>query len=156
MKLISFATERGASFGFVSGDGVVDLGRRTGRAGLRAFLAAGGIATLDDAIRAAAPDFALGNIKLLPVIPDPDKIICVGLNYHDHVQETGRTVTEKPMLFARYPGSQAAHGDPLIRPKVSRDFDYEGELAVIIGTEGRHIREADALAVHGESGGEAH
>jgi 2-keto-4-pentenoate hydratase/2-oxohepta-3-ene-1,7-dioic acid hydratase in catechol pathway len=62
------------------------------------------------------------------------------------VQETGRTVTEKPMLFARYPGSQVAHGAALIRPKVSHDFDYEGELAAIIGTEGRHIGEADALS----------
>ncbi len=146
MKLISFATASGTSFGFLSGVGVVDLGCRTGRAGLRGFLAAGGIATLDDATRAAAPDFALSEVRQLPVIPDPDKIICVGLNYHDHVQETGRTVTEKPMLFARYPGSQVAHGEALIRPKVSGDFDYEGELAVIIGAEGRHIREADALA----------
>ncbi len=146
MKLISFATQAGPSFGFLSGDGVVDLGRRAGRAGLRAFLAAGGTATLDRVTRAAAPDLALTDIRLLPVIPDPDKIICVGLNYHDHVQETGRTVTEKPMLFALYPGSQVAHGEPLTRPKVSHDFDYEGELAVIIGVEGRHISEAGALA----------
>jgi 2-keto-4-pentenoate hydratase/2-oxohepta-3-ene-1,7-dioic acid hydratase in catechol pathway len=112
---------------------------------LRAFLAAGGTSTLDGDILASKADYALADVRLLPVIVDPDKIICVGLNYHDHVQETGRTTTEKPMLFARYPGSQVAHGEPMIRPKVSHDFDYEGELAVIIGAEGRHIPEQDAL-----------
>lgn len=145
MKLISFVVDAGPSFGFLTEGGVVDLGRRTGLSSLRAFLAAGGIATLDGSTRAAKADYALEAVRQLPVIPDPDKIICVGLNYHDHVQETGRTVTEKPMLFARYSGSQVAHNDALIRPKISHDFDYEGELAVIIGTEGRHISEADAL-----------
>ena len=145
MKLISYTTPAGPSFGVLSSNGVVDLGRRTGLTSLRALLAAGGTSTLDADILAANPDYALADVRLLPVIVDPDKIICVGLNYHDHVQETGRTVTEKPMLFARYPGSQVAHGEPMIRPKVSHDFDYEGELAVIIGAEGRHISEADAL-----------
>jgi 2-keto-4-pentenoate hydratase/2-oxohepta-3-ene-1,7-dioic acid hydratase in catechol pathway len=146
MKLISFAADTEPSFGFLTEGGVVDLGRRTQLPSLRAFLAAGGIATLDAASRAAPADYALDAVRLLPVIPDPDKIICVGLNYHDHVKETGRTVTEKPMLFSRFPGSQAAHGDKLIRPKISHDFDYEGELAVIIGSAGRHISEADALS----------
>jgi len=146
MKLISFVAETGPSFGFLNEAGVVDLGRRTRLPSLRAFLAAGGIATLDAASRAAPADYALPAVRQLPVIPDPDKIICVGLNYHDHVQETGRTVTEKPMLFARFPGSQVAHGDPLIRPQISHDFDYEGELAVIIGTAGRHIPETAALS----------
>lgn len=145
MKLISYTTPTGPSFGLVSSDGVVDLGRRTGLGSLRALLAAGGASTLDADTLAAKPDYALADVQLLPVIVDPDKIICVGLNYHEHVQETGRTVTEKPMLFARFPGSQVAHGAPLIRPKVSHDFDYEGELAVIIGTAGRHIAEGDAL-----------
>lgn len=145
MKLISFALAGHSSFGILNDDGIIDLGRRTGLASLRAFLNVGGIATLDRSTLAAKADLHLADVDLLPVIPDPDKIVCVGLNYRDHVQETGRTVTEKPMLFGRYPGSQVAHGKPMIRPKVSHDFDYEGELAVIIGTAGRHISEADAL-----------
>jgi 2-keto-4-pentenoate hydratase/2-oxohepta-3-ene-1,7-dioic acid hydratase in catechol pathway len=80
-----------------------------------------------------------------PVVPDPDKIICVGLNYRDHVAETGRTVTEKSALFARFAGSQVGHGQPMIRPRVSAEFDYKGELAVVIGAAGRHIAAADAL-----------
>lgn len=147
MKFVSYRTAVGPSFGIVSGDGVIDLPRRTGHATLRDLLAAGGAAALDAATRSAGPDIALAGLTLLPVIPNPDKIICVGLNYHDHVRETGRTVTEKPVLFARFPGSQVGHGAPLVRPKVSHDFDYEGELAVIIGRECRHVPEAAALGV---------
>ena len=94
--------------------------------------------------RHAAPDFPLDGLQLAPVIPDPDKIVCVGMNYRDHVAEVGRTVTEKPALFARFAGSQVGHLQPLVKPAVSDDFDYEGELAVVIGKQGRHI-----LAEHG-------
>ncbi|PZW48089.1 2-keto-4-pentenoate hydratase/2-oxohepta-3-ene-1,7-dioic acid hydratase in catechol pathway [Humitalea rosea] len=148
MKLISFLyPDDQPGFGIVSGDGVVDLTPRfAGRAtGLRGLLAAGLLA--EARATATAPvDFPLAGLRLLPVIPDPDKIICVGLNYRDHVAETGRTVTEKPALFVRFAGSQVGHGAPLVRPHVSTDFDYEGELAVVIGTAGRHIAPAQALA----------
>jgi 2-keto-4-pentenoate hydratase/2-oxohepta-3-ene-1,7-dioic acid hydratase in catechol pathway len=146
MKLVSFEADGGRGFGVVEGDTVADLtaafaGRATG---LRGLLAAG---LLEEAAAAAraAPRRPLSALRLLPVIPDPDKIICVGLNYRDHVAETGRTETANPALFGRYAGSQVGHGQPLVRPKVSERFDYEGELAVVIGTEGRHIAEADAL-----------
>lgn len=146
MRLVSFGTAGGAGFGVVVGGGVVDLTARfAGRAGgLRGLLAAD---LLEEARTAASgkAELALDSLRLLPVIPDPDKIICVGLNYRDHVAETGRTVTEKPALFARFAASQVGHGQPLIRPRVSTDFDYEGELAVVIGKPGRHIPEADAL-----------
>jgi 2-keto-4-pentenoate hydratase/2-oxohepta-3-ene-1,7-dioic acid hydratase in catechol pathway len=79
------------------------------------------------------------------VIPDPDKIICIGLNYRDHVAETGRSITEKPALFARFAGSQVGHLQPLVKPAVSDEFDYEGELAVVIGKRGRHIPAEHAL-----------
>ena len=97
----------------------------------------------------AKPDFALSAIAFAPVIPNPDKIICVGINYRDHVAETGRTVTEKPALFARFAGSQVGHLQPMIKPKVSDQFDYEGEIAVVIGKGGRHIahgRRAGAIS----------
>jgi 2-keto-4-pentenoate hydratase/2-oxohepta-3-ene-1,7-dioic acid hydratase in catechol pathway len=93
----------------------------------------------------AAPDHPLDKITFAPVIPDPGKIICVGLNYRDHVAETGRTVTEKPALFVRFPCSQVGHLQPIVKPKVSDDFDYEGELALVIGKEGRHIPASRAL-----------
>ena len=149
MKLVSFIKADGrGGYGAVRGEGVVDLGARLAPRGaptLRTLLA---LELLKDAARIAAeapPDFPLASLQLAPVIPDPDKIICVGLNYRDHVAETGRTVTEKPALFTRYPSSQVGHLQPLIKPSASDEYDYEGELAVIIGKGGRHIRADQAL-----------
>lgn len=93
----------------------------------------------------AADAFPLSEIEWLPVIPNPDKILCVGLNYEMHRKETGRAEVENPTIFARYSNSQTGHLKPIIRPKVSTDLDYEGELAVIIGKPGRYISRADAL-----------
>ncbi|MBR0796693.1 fumarylacetoacetate hydrolase family protein [Bradyrhizobium jicamae] len=148
MKLASYSTAEGAGYGCVVGDGIVALSTAFGDRAptLRDLLARG---LLDEAAalaKASKPDLALGAVAFDPVIPNPDKIICVGLNYRDHVAETGRTVTEKPALFARYAGSQIGHLAPLVTPKVSDEFDYEGELAVIIGKSGRHIAARDALA----------
>jgi 2-keto-4-pentenoate hydratase/2-oxohepta-3-ene-1,7-dioic acid hydratase in catechol pathway len=147
MKLLSFTAKGRPSYGILANGAVVDLGRRLapeGIASLREFIASG---RLQDAARLASAqaDHALDEISFAPVISDPGKIICVGLNYRDHVEETGRTVTEKPALFARFPCSQVGHLQPLVKPKVSDDFDYEGELAVIIGAAGRHIAPARAL-----------
>lgn len=143
MRLVSFLRPDGSpACGVVLPGGVADLTAGLGIASLRALLAGG---RLDEARAVTAADMPLEALRLAPVIPDPDKIICVGLNYRDHVAETGRTVTEKPALFARFAGSQVGHGQPMIRPRVSERFDYEGELAVIIGTGGRHIAAADAL-----------
>ncbi len=147
MKLASFSTPAGPGYGCVVGDGIVSLSPRFGGRAptLKHMLAAG---LRDEAAKLAQTadrDFALTDISFEPVIPDPDKIICVGLNYRDHVAETGRTVTEKPALFARYAGSQIGHLAPLVKPKVSDEFDYEGELAVIIGKGGRHIAPGEAL-----------
>jgi 2-keto-4-pentenoate hydratase/2-oxohepta-3-ene-1,7-dioic acid hydratase in catechol pathway len=147
MKLLSFTAGGRPSFGAVKDNGVVDLGARLeGCTTLRRLLETG---RLTEAARLAVSepaDHALENIAFAPVIPDPGKIICVGLNYRDHVAETGRTVTEKPALFARFACSQVGHLQPIVKPKVSDDFDYEGELALIIGTEGRHIPANRALA----------
>lgn len=146
MKLVSFIAGSRAGYGVVKDGGVVDLSTRFGQRWptLRDLLAGDGLA---EAARAAAdaPDLVLSDLELAPVIPNPDKIICVGLNYRDHVAETGRTETPNPALFARYAGSQVGHGQPLIKPAASDEFDYEGELAVVIGKPGRHIAAADAL-----------
>ncbi len=93
----------------------------------------------------AADAFPLSEVEWLPVIPNPDKILCVGLNYEMHRKETGRAEVENPTIFARYSNSQTGHLKPIIRPKVSTDLDYEGELAVIIGKPGRYISRANAL-----------
>ncbi len=147
MKLVSYVAAGRPAFGIVTGDRVVDLSARAGGRWptLRALLAADGLVEAGRIAAGEPGDVALDGLHLAPVVTDPDKIICVGLNYRDHVAETGRTETPNPALFARYPGSQVGHGQPMIRPRASEQFDYEGELAVIIGTGGRHIGEADAL-----------
>lgn len=148
MKLLSFTAKGRPTYGVLGNGGVVDLGRRfapEGAATLREFIASGRLSDATRLASSAQPDHAIDDISFAPVISDPGKIICVGLNYRDHVEETGRTVTEKPALFARFPCSQVGHLQPLVKPKVSDDFDYEGELAVIIGAAGRHIPPARAL-----------
>ncbi|WP_376094409.1 fumarylacetoacetate hydrolase family protein [Roseomonas sp. CCTCC AB2023176] len=146
MRLVSFEVDGQPRYGVVSGDGVVDLAARLGSRAptLRRLLEAGMLEEVR-AAAASAPDRPLDGLRFAPVIPDPDKIICIGLNYRDHVAETGREETANPALFARFTASQVGHGQPLIRPRVSEQFDYEGELAVIIGTGGRHLARADAL-----------
>ena len=147
MKLISFERGGKAGFGVVVGeDGVVDLGKALGGryADLKSLLAADAI---DEARELAgrSPDFALADVTLLPVIPNPGKIICVGLNYKTHVAETQRGDSEHPSLFIRFVDSLAAHGDTVLRPAFSERFDWEGELAFVVGQGGRHIPEAQAF-----------
>src|SRR5215831_4834837 len=146
MKLVSFIAGGRPSFGAVKDNGVVDLGARLeGCPTLRRLLETGRLTDAAKLAASAPADHPLDSIAFAPVIPDPGKIICVGLNYRDHVAETGRTVTEKPALFARFACSQVGHLQPVVKPKVSDDFDYEGELAVVIGTAGRHIAASRAL-----------
>ncbi|MGY4510246.1 fumarylacetoacetate hydrolase family protein [Bradyrhizobium sp. USDA 3650] len=146
MKLLSFIADGRASFGAIKDNGIVDLATRmSGCTSLRQLLETNRVAEAAKLVVASAPDHGLETIAFAPVIPDPGKIICVGLNYHDHVAETGRTVTEKPALFARFACSQVGHMQPIVRPKVSDNFDYEGELALVIGKEGRHIPADRAL-----------
>lgn len=114
-------------------------------AGMRAFLSAG-----EGALEAATgcagrdTDAELEEVELLPVVPDPQAIWCVGLNYEAHRIETGRPVSEYPTMFMRIAASQVGHGQPLVRPKASESLDFEGELAVVIGKPGRHIPQAEA------------
>ncbi|WP_322012739.1 fumarylacetoacetate hydrolase family protein [Paraburkholderia sp. J12] len=146
MKLISFSTREGQSFGVVQDGAVFDLKKRLGGryTSLKALIAAG---AFDEARRAASEgtgDHALAEVALEPVIPDPQQIFCVGLNYAEHVKETNRETTEQPVIFMRVPASQVGAGQPMLRPPESTQFDYEGEIAVIIGRGGRRIAEADA------------
>ncbi len=145
MKFASFLFEGAASWGLVEGDGVVDVGPklRSRYPTLRAAIAGDALARF-----AAAPDskrLSLDSVTLLPVIPDPGKILCVGLNYETHRQETGRPDSEFPTMFTRYADSLIAHGEDILRPHVSTQLDYEGELGVVIGKGGRYIRRQDAM-----------
>lgn len=144
MKLVSFTAGGKASYGAVVGERVVDLGKRLGGQypTLRDAIAGG---ALSGAAASGNPDLSLSEVTLLPPVPAPDKVLCVGKNYKGHVVESGAKLPDFPSLFLRLNNTLVAHGAPLIRPRVSQAFDFEGELAVIIGEGGRHIAKADAL-----------
>jgi len=147
MKLTSFARGGAPSWGAVVDGGIVDLGKAMGGKypTLRSAIEGNALKEAAAAADGASPDASLDEVTLLPVIPDPDKILCVGLNYKSHIEETGRSDSDYPTIFTRFTNTQVGHGQPMIRPKDSDNYDYEGELALIIGTGGRHISEADAL-----------
>ncbi len=141
MKFISFIASGRASYGLVQDGGIVDLGARFGATAptLRRFIelrAAGFEAALP---RGAVADFQFGEIAHAPVIGDPAKIICVGLNFEEHRQETGRPKADHPALFTRFADTLVGHGQPILRPPVSSALDYEGEVAVIIGRPGYRV-----------------
>jgi len=146
MKLVSFRRNGKDGFGAVAGDGVVDLSARLGGKyeDLRSVLKAGALDELRKAAAGHKADVALSQITFLPVIANPKKILCIGLNYHEHREETGRPTTAHPTIFVRFAESQVGHGQPMLRPKESEQLDYEGELAAIIGKGGRHIPAAEA------------
>lgn len=147
MRLMSFTKDGKAGFGAVSDGGVVDLGPLMGGiADLKGLIAAGATGAAARATAGRKPDFALDAVSFLPVIPNPDKIVCVGLNYDDHRIETGREPTGYPVLFPRFANCQVGHGQAMVKPRNSDMLDYEGELAVIIGTACRHVPQADALS----------
>ena len=145
MRLATFQTSQRSSYGVVTDQGIVDLGRRLGNLypDLKALIASHGF---DEArkLATAAPDFKESEITWLPVIPNPDKIICVGLNYEEHRVETGRDKTENPALFIRVAESQVGHKQPIPKPRESTNLDYEAEIAVIIGKSGRRIPQSQA------------
>ena len=144
MKLLSFTADGTEWFGAVSGDGVVTLNDRVGQSGLRAALAAGAMAAMQAAAE-AKPDRKLADIEFLPVIPQPHKILCAGVNYRAHAAEVGRALPKQPSMFIRFTDTLVGHDGAMIRPKVSDNFDFEGELAVIVGKGGRHIAPERAL-----------
>ncbi len=146
MKYISFTHKGKSSYGALMGDRVVDLGAYFGDRApdLKTLIASDRLTQAADAAASQPATLALAAVRLLPVIPNPGQIICVGLNYADHVQETGRVITESPTLFLRVPQSQVGHGQDIVLPPESTRLDYEGEIAVIIGKGGRRISEDDA------------
>ncbi|MSO70471.1 MAG: FAA hydrolase family protein [Alphaproteobacteria bacterium] len=147
MRLVSYRASGRMEWGAVKDGGIVPLGGSDGRwPSLRAALAQGGLAEAGRAALAGTPRYRLDQVELLPPIPEPEKIICVGLNYAAHVKETGKASPEHPPLFVRYPSSLVGHGQSLVRPRISRAFDWEGELALVIGTGGRAIPAARALS----------
>ncbi len=144
MKLLSFEHGGRARFGAVSDAGIVDLTEKF--ASLRAALEGGAIDRLRGFVAQAKPGTPLSEVKYLPPIPDPEKIICVGVNYanRDAEYEKGFEAPKYPSVFPRFPRSFVGHQEHLLRPPESAQLDYEGEIAIVIGKTGRRIAEAAA------------
>jgi 2-keto-4-pentenoate hydratase/2-oxohepta-3-ene-1,7-dioic acid hydratase in catechol pathway len=146
VKLISFLLNNSAHYGIVQGDKVLNLSPILGAQApdLKTLIAKKLLGEAAIALKQQTPDLNYADLHLLPVIPNPNKIICVGLNYCEHVRETGRELTENPALFVRMSESQVGHGQDIVRPPESHRLDYEGEIAIVIGEGGRRISEADS------------
>ena len=145
MRWLSFEADGKPGFGYLTDDGtgVVDAGARTGLPDLKTAIAQGLVAR--GASLGDEADVALEGITYLPTITHPDKILCVGLNYKAHQEETGRGGEGVPTIFVRFAAAQMGHEAPMVRPLESDTLDYEGEIALIIGTGGRRIPRDRAL-----------
>ena len=147
MRFVSFESNGRASFGALNEAGVVDLGpRHVDLDDLRAAIRADRLAELATEARNSEADFALGDVDLLPTIPNPEKIICIGVNYANRNEEykDGSAAPKYPSVFMRSRESIVGHDRPLLDPPESDQLDYEGEIVIVIGKEGRRIPEADA------------
>ena len=139
MRLATVEVHGRTTWGIVEGDTFIDAG--SSAPDLRSAIAHGSLAGL----ATTGERFPLSAVTFLPVIPNPDKILCIGLNYESHRRETGRAEVGHPTIFLRLNNSQVGHDRPILRPHVSDNLDYEGELAVIIGRGGRYITQARAF-----------
>jgi 2-keto-4-pentenoate hydratase/2-oxohepta-3-ene-1,7-dioic acid hydratase in catechol pathway len=147
MKLLSFDLAGAPRFGAVSGDRVIDLTGKVGDiATLRGILEAGALARVADFAAGARADIALSDVKFRIPIVAPDKILCVGVNYGNRNAEykDGSDLPKYPSIFPRFARSFVGHGQSLVRPPESPQLDYEGEIAIVIGTGGRRIPESEA------------
>jgi 2-keto-4-pentenoate hydratase/2-oxohepta-3-ene-1,7-dioic acid hydratase in catechol pathway len=145
MKLISYKVNDVFAYGMVIGDGVIDLSSRLPYTSLLAALKADALEAIRS-LATCAPDHRLSDVTLLKPLPDTDNFICIGRNYKGHVAEANLKLPDFPSTFIRLKSSVVAHDEALVCPGISSDFDYEGELAVVIGKSGRHIRREDALS----------
>jgi 2-keto-4-pentenoate hydratase/2-oxohepta-3-ene-1,7-dioic acid hydratase in catechol pathway len=136
-------------YGAVTDRGFIDLSARYGKEypTLREVIAAGALLKLAEDAERRTPDVALDAIAFQPPVPAPEKIICIGVNYPDRNAEykDGSDAPKFPSMFMRTPRSFVGHDNPLVRPRVSTQLDYEGEVTLVIGKAGRHIKESGAL-----------
>ena len=146
MKFISFLHEGSEKFGVSDDKFITDLtGKINGCRSLKELIEKKEIDNAKKYIESSKDHIGEDQINYLPVITKPDKIICVGLNYKDHVDEIEIPLEKNPVIFLRLADSQTAHKENILLPKVSKKLDYECELAVIIGKYGRHIEKENAL-----------
>ena len=146
MKLASYLLDGVASFGVVNDGAIVDVGADIRKRFGSLKQALGALDEIEAITSRRAVTASVDEVTLLPPIPDPGRILCVGRNYRADTLRAGFPIPEYPILFSRFPDSQVGHRQPIVRPLVSEQFDWEGELAFVIGKRGRHIPEERALA----------
>jgi 2-keto-4-pentenoate hydratase/2-oxohepta-3-ene-1,7-dioic acid hydratase in catechol pathway len=145
MKLISYAIKQQKKYGILTETGIIDLTRHFQEVDLKALIATQKVDEAKTYIQHRV-DYKLEDVKLLPVIENPEKIICVGVNYDEHRVETKLDATVNPTIFFRVAQSQVAHEEPMMIPIESDFLDYEGEIAIVISKEGRRIPQDKAHA----------
>ncbi len=142
MRLATFEVEGVARAGIERDGGYVDLASLGFPSSMRDFLALGseGMSRLRQAAqKPAGQAHPARSVRLRPPVPDPRKIICLGLNYKDHAKESGAAIPAEPILFSKYPTALIADGDPIVLPAVSQEVDFEAELVIVIGAPGHNI-----------------
>lgn len=146
MRFATFKVRERVTWGMIDGDSAADLGSVMGARfpDLKSLISLNAYSEAKEAA-GSAPQFALKDVSWLPVVPNPGKILCVGLNYEMHRKETGRAEVAHPTIFTRFTNTQTGHLSDIIRPRVSTNLDFEGELAVVIGKSGRYIQRNRAL-----------
>lgn len=148
MRLVTFAEDGVEKIGVRVGEDVFDVTKASESFGGDMIGVIKGGSAAKEALQTAAAGAQarpLSSVKLLPPIPRPGKILCIGRNYAAHAAEGGAAPPTYPEVFVRFPSSLIAHGDPLVLPKASDKFDFEGELVMVIAKTGRHVAESDAL-----------
>jgi 2-keto-4-pentenoate hydratase/2-oxohepta-3-ene-1,7-dioic acid hydratase in catechol pathway len=149
MKVATFEAEGRISYGLVKDDGIVDAGSQFSARfpDLRALISAGALHELEEFALRTSANVKPSEIRLLKPIPNPGKILCVGVNYPERAAEykDNSEPPKYPSIFVRFPASLVAHEEPIVRPPESKQLDYEGEVALIVGRRGRRVRESDAL-----------
>jgi 2-keto-4-pentenoate hydratase/2-oxohepta-3-ene-1,7-dioic acid hydratase in catechol pathway len=148
MKLASFKVRGRDCFGAVVGEGVVDLKTRLAPkfSSVLELLRRDGLDEARATVQGVRPDFPLSEIEFMPPIADPEKILCIGINYANRQTDYGdQDIPKYPSMFFRTPGSLVAHGQSIVRPRESGQLDYEGEIALVIGRSGRRIPQDEAL-----------
>ena len=145
MKLLSFTINQRDTFGILEGDQIIDIGARMPTTSLLHLIQEGLIQQVQDQVGSKEADYALTDIKFLKPLRDEGRFICVGRNYKGHLAEANMKLPDFPSMFIRLGSSVVAHQSSIVLPKVSQQFDFEGELALVIGKAGRHISRQDAF-----------
>jgi 2-keto-4-pentenoate hydratase/2-oxohepta-3-ene-1,7-dioic acid hydratase in catechol pathway len=145
MRLLSFLLKKQVHVGVMKGDGIIDLGKHNVGRSVKHILQRGALGEVAELQEKLEADVSLDDVDLLPPVLKPNKILCIGVNYRKHVLEMGRELPGHPWVFVRFADSFVGHDADMIRPAVSENYDFEGELAVVIGRSAHRVPAASAM-----------